>query len=260
MPDPKPCQRLAEQMLSLALKAGRRRRRGAGARRLRAGGEGPAGRAGAGQGGGQPGAGAAGDQGPARGGDLHVGLQRRAGWSGWPGRPSSWRRWPSRIPLAALPARERDGAGGPRAGAVGRRRCWRIDVARGDPAGAARARRRRWRSDKRVTNSEGAVFGRVMGASAFATSAGFSGSYRGHQRRRSSVEPVCDDEDGKKRNGYYWTVVALQGAAAGRRGGGPGGGAPHGGQAGVAQGGHLRGAGDLLARGRRAACWASWPG
>ena len=35
------------------------------------------------------------------------------------------------------------------------------------------------KSDARVTNSEGAAFGRVMGASAFATSAGFSGSYRG---------------------------------------------------------------------------------
>jgi PmbA protein len=59
-------------------------------------------------------------------------------------------------------------------------------------------------SDKRVTNSEGAVFGRVMGASAFATSAGFSGSYRG-TNVSLVVEPVCDDAQGKKRNGYYWT-------------------------------------------------------
>ena len=59
-------------------------------------------------------------------------------------------------------------------------------------------------SDKRVTNSEGAVFGRVMGAVAFATSAGFSGSYRG-TNASLVVEPVCDDEGGKKRNGYYWT-------------------------------------------------------
>jgi PmbA protein len=58
--------------------------------------------------------------------------------------------------------------------------------------------------DKRVTNSEGAIFGRVMGAMAFATSAGFSGSYRG-TNVSFVVEPVCDDADNKKRNGYYWT-------------------------------------------------------
>jgi PmbA protein len=58
--------------------------------------------------------------------------------------------------------------------------------------------------DKRVTNSEGAVFGRVMGAAAFATSAGFSGAYRG-TNVSCVVEPVCDDAEGKKRNGYYWT-------------------------------------------------------
>jgi PmbA protein len=58
--------------------------------------------------------------------------------------------------------------------------------------------------DKRVTNSEGAIFGRVMGAVAFATSAGFSGSYRG-TNVSFVVEPVCDDAEGKKRNGYYWT-------------------------------------------------------
>lgn len=61
------------------------------------------------------------------------------------------------------------------------------------------------KSDKRVTNSEGAVFGRVMGASAFATSAGFSGAYRG-TNASFAVEPICDDEDGKKRNGVYWTA------------------------------------------------------
>ena len=61
------------------------------------------------------------------------------------------------------------------------------------------------KADKRVTNSEGAVFGRVMGASAFASSAGFSGSYRG-TNASFAVEPICDDEDGKKRNGVYWTA------------------------------------------------------
>ena len=58
--------------------------------------------------------------------------------------------------------------------------------------------------DRRVTNSEGAIFGRVMGAVAFASSAGFSGRYRG-TNASFVVEPVCDDEGGKKRNGYYWT-------------------------------------------------------
>jgi len=58
--------------------------------------------------------------------------------------------------------------------------------------------------DKRVTNSEGAIFGRVMGAAAFATSAGFAGSYRG-TNVSFVVEPVCDDAEGKKRNGYQWT-------------------------------------------------------
>jgi PmbA protein len=59
--------------------------------------------------------------------------------------------------------------------------------------------------DKRVTNSDGAVFGRTVGASAFATSAGFSGSVRG-THVSFAVEPLCDDADGKKRNGSYWTA------------------------------------------------------
>ena len=58
--------------------------------------------------------------------------------------------------------------------------------------------------DKRVTNSDGAVFGRTVGAGAFATSAGFSGSVRG-THVSFAVEPLCDDADGKKRNGSYWT-------------------------------------------------------
>jgi len=58
--------------------------------------------------------------------------------------------------------------------------------------------------DRRVTNSDGAVFGRTVGASAFATSAGFSGCYRG-TNASFAVEPICDDADGKKRNGVYWT-------------------------------------------------------
>ncbi len=59
--------------------------------------------------------------------------------------------------------------------------------------------------DRRVTNSEGAVVARVMGATAFASSAGFSGGYRG-TNLSLVVAPVCDDADGKKRNGHYWTA------------------------------------------------------
>lgn len=59
--------------------------------------------------------------------------------------------------------------------------------------------------DACVTNSEGASFGRSVGASAFATSAGFSGSTRG-TFVSLSAEPICDDAEGKKRNGSYWTA------------------------------------------------------
>jgi len=59
--------------------------------------------------------------------------------------------------------------------------------------------------DARITNSDGAVFGRTVGASAFATSAGFAGSVRG-THVSLAVEPICDDADGKKRNGSYWTA------------------------------------------------------
>jgi PmbA protein len=72
-------------------------------------------------------------------------------------------------------------------------------------------------ADRRVTNSEGATMSCVMGASAFATSAGFSGSYRGTSLGLV-VGPICDDADGKKRNGHYWTasrfVSGLLGAEA----------------------------------------------
>jgi PmbA protein len=65
--------------------------------------------------------------------------------------------------------------------------------------------------DKRVTNSEGAIFSRVMGAMGFATSAGFAGRYRG-TNLSLVVEPVCDDAGGKKRNGYYWTSSRFKAA------------------------------------------------
>jgi PmbA protein len=57
----------------------------------------------------------------------------------------------------------------------------------------------------KVTNSEGASWSRVVGASALANSAGFSGAYRGTYQSLV-VEPICDDADGKKRNGFWWTA------------------------------------------------------
>ena len=72
-------------------------------------------------------------------------------------------------------------------------------------AGEAAARKH----DARVTNSEGATWSRVLGASAFATSGGFSGGYRGSYASLV-VEPLCDDvtdpKNPKKRNGYWWTA------------------------------------------------------
>ena len=97
-----------------------------------------------------------------------------------------------------------------------------------------------------MTNSDGAVFGRTVGASAFATSAGFSGSVRG-THVSLAVEPLCDDADGKKRNGSYWTASRFAARAGGRRGGRPRGRAPHGREAGRAQDPDGRGTGDLFA-------------
>src|SRR4051812_42873701 len=105
-------------------------------------------------------------------------------------------------PLADLPSREE------MAGRVPELDLWDDEVPGLDVTEAVRRAKRgeaaALKSDKRVTNSEGAIFGRVMGAMAFATSAGFSGSYRG-TNVSFVVEPVCDDADGKKRNGYQWT-------------------------------------------------------
>ena len=72
-------------------------------------------------------------------------------------------------------------------------------------AGEAAARK----ADARVTNSEGATWSRVLGATAFATSGGFAGGYRGSYAS-FVVEPLCDDltdpANPKKRNGYWWTA------------------------------------------------------
>jgi PmbA protein len=72
-------------------------------------------------------------------------------------------------------------------------------------AGEAASRK----SDARVTNSEGATWSRVLGATAFATSGGFVGGYRGSYASLV-VEPLCDDTtdptNPKKRNGYWYTA------------------------------------------------------
>jgi len=72
-------------------------------------------------------------------------------------------------------------------------------------AGEAAARKH----DARVTNSDGATWSRVLGASAFATSGGFVGGFRGSYAS-FSVEPLCDDltdpGSSKKRKGHWWTA------------------------------------------------------
>jgi PmbA protein len=77
-------------------------------------------------------------------------------------------------------------------------------------AGESAARK----SDARVTNSEGATWSRVLGATAFATSGGFVGGYRGSYASLV-VEPLCDDTtdaaNPKKRNGYWWTASRFLG-------------------------------------------------
>jgi PmbA protein len=65
------------------------------------------------------------------------------------------------------------------------------------------------RHDKRLTNSEGATWSRVLGATAFATSGGFVGGYRGSYASLV-VKPLCDDEtdaeNAKKRSQSWWTA------------------------------------------------------
>ena len=57
--------------------------------------------------------------------------------------------------------------------------------------------------DARITNSDGATFSRVWGASALVTSGGFRGGYQGTYQSLV-VMPIADDADGKKRNGFHW--------------------------------------------------------
>jgi PmbA protein len=59
--------------------------------------------------------------------------------------------------------------------------------------------------DKRITNSEGATFGRTAGGAAFMLSSGFRGAYEGSYTSLSVV-PVAADQGGKNRRGYHWTA------------------------------------------------------
>ena len=59
--------------------------------------------------------------------------------------------------------------------------------------------------DARITNSEGATFGRTAGGAAFVLSSGFRAAYEGSYTSLSVV-PVAEDQGGKKRRGYHWTA------------------------------------------------------
>jgi PmbA protein len=59
--------------------------------------------------------------------------------------------------------------------------------------------------DARITNSEGATFGRTAGGVAFVFSSGFRGCFDGSYQSLSVV-PVAADEGGKNRRGYHWTA------------------------------------------------------
>jgi PmbA protein len=59
--------------------------------------------------------------------------------------------------------------------------------------------------DPRITNSEGATFGRTAGGSALVLSSGFRGANKGSYQSLNVV-PVAADEGGKNRRGYHWTA------------------------------------------------------
>jgi len=58
--------------------------------------------------------------------------------------------------------------------------------------------------DERITNSDGATFGRTAGAVALAFSSGFRAAYRGSYQSLSVVAIAADGAD-KNRRGSYWT-------------------------------------------------------
>lgn len=59
--------------------------------------------------------------------------------------------------------------------------------------------------DPRITNSEGATFGRTAGGSAMVLSSGFRACSKGSYQSLNVV-PVAADEGGKNRRGYHWTA------------------------------------------------------
>ena len=59
--------------------------------------------------------------------------------------------------------------------------------------------------DARITNSEGATFGRTAGGSAVVLSSGFRATNKGSYASLSVV-PVAADEGGKNRRGYHWSA------------------------------------------------------
>ncbi len=59
--------------------------------------------------------------------------------------------------------------------------------------------------DARITNSEGATFGRTAGGSAIALSSGFRATAKGSYQSLSVV-PIAADLGGKNRRGYHWTA------------------------------------------------------
>src|SRR5580692_3493969 len=59
--------------------------------------------------------------------------------------------------------------------------------------------------DPRITNSEGATFGRTAGGSAILLSSGFRGTSKGSYQSLSVV-PLAADEGGKNRRGHHWTA------------------------------------------------------
>ncbi len=59
--------------------------------------------------------------------------------------------------------------------------------------------------DPRITNSEGATFGRTAGGAAVVLSSGFRAAYKGSYQSLSVV-PVAADEGGKNRRGHHWTA------------------------------------------------------
>ncbi len=61
------------------------------------------------------------------------------------------------------------------------------------------------RHDRRLTLSEGAVFGRATGETVLVFSNGFEGTRRGTQASLA-VSPVVEDTGGKRRRGYYYSA------------------------------------------------------